>query len=258
MYTLVRMRVVILIPTYNEIENIEKLLKDLLSITKFTKKHKVQILIVDDNSPDGTGEFVKKYQKKNKDIILLSGAKKGLGRAMVRGYKYAIDKMKADIVVTNEADFAFDIKKHFPKMIEKIGNGVDVVVGSRHVGVGKTEGWTLKRKLNHWVANTFFATWVAGVTEVYDHNGAFRAIRVRGVLDSIGLENIKVGGFGFFFYSIYKLTTVTDKIVEIPVTYRFRKSGESKVSFNSKYFRTYLKDVLEYIVLSFKIRFSSV
>jgi len=245
-------RVVILIPTYNEAENIGKLLDELLMRIRRFKAKEFRILVVDDNSPDGTGKIVRGYQKKHKEVVLLSGKKEGLGRAMVRGYKYAMEKLKAEAVVSNEADFAFDFK-HLGYMLGKIDEGYDVVVGSRHVGVGKTEGWTVTRRLNHWMANKVFATWVGGVSEVYDHNGAFRAIRVKGVLDQLDWSEMP-RGFGFFFYSLYKLTCVTDKFDEFAVIYRFRERGESKVSFNPKYLRTYLRDVGEYARMAFKIR----
>ncbi|MBI3396987.1 glycosyltransferase [Candidatus Woesebacteria bacterium] len=247
------MRVVTVIPTYNEKENILKMLQIMSGISRRQRNDEYITLVVDDNSPDGTGQIVEDFIKTHKNIFLLSGKKKGLGKAMIRGIKFAVNELKADVVVSNEADFAFDPKK-VPFMITKIKQGWDVIVGSRHVGNGKTAGWTLNRKLNHWIANKFFATWVAGVREVNDHNGAFRAIRVKNVLDIINLENLNVSGFGFFNYFLFKLSLVTDKFYEFPVVYKFRTKGESKVSFNSKYLFTYIKDVLEYIKLSFKIR----
>lgn len=245
------MKVVCIIPTYNEKENIVSMLDVMLRVISKQKKDRYVVLVVDDNSPDGTGDLVKKY--KSKGIVLLSGKKKGLGKAMIRGYKYAIHELGADVVVSNEADFAFD-PNIIPSMVKRIKEGYDVVIGSRHVGDGRTEGWTLNRRLNHWIANKFFATWIAGVNNVYDHNGAFRAIRVRGVLDKIQLSKLNVSGFGFFNYFLFKLTQVTDKFYEFPVVYKFREKGESKVSLNPKYFRTYLNDVWEYVALSLQIR----
>ena len=176
---------------------------------------------------------------------------------MIKGYLYSLENLKPEIVVSTEADFAYD-PKYIPEAINKVKEGFDVVVGSRHVGIGKTEGWTISRKLNHWVANKLFATWVAGVREVYDHNGAFRAIRVHGILDKIDLRKIKPSGFGFFSYFLFKLTQITEKIYELPVIYRFRTKGESKVSFNPKYLMIYLHDIFEYILLSFKIRLEKI
>lgn len=245
------MKVVCIIPTYNERENITRMLDVMLRIISKQKNDRYVVLVVDDNSPDGTGELVRKY--KSKKIVLLSGKKKGLGKAMIKGYKYAINQLKADVVVSNEADFAFD-PRLIPSMVKRIKEGYDVVVGSRHVGDGRTEGWTINRRLNHWIANKFFATWVAGVNTVYDHNGAFRAIRVHGVLNKIKFNKLNVSGFGFFNYSLFKLTQITDKFYEFPVVYKFREKGESKVSLNPKYFHTYLNDVWEYAVLSLKIR----
>ncbi len=169
----------------------------------------------------------------------------------------AANNLSPEIVVSTEADFAYD-PKYIPQAVDKVKEGFDVVVGSRHVGIGKTEGWTLSRKLNHWVANKFFATWVAGVSEVYDHNGAFRAIKVEGVLDHLNFSEINTSGFGFFSHFLFKLTKITDKFYELPIVYKFRIRGESKVSFNPKYFMTYLHDVFEYILLSFKIRLEKI
>jgi dolichol-phosphate mannosyltransferase len=246
-------KVVHIIPTYNEKDNIVRMIKTLQRISSQDRKHKHNILIVDDNSPDGTGDLVKKQMKLDKSISLLSGPKRGLGIAMIRGIKHAISNLKADVVIPNEADFGFD-PKHIPYMLKKIDEGFDVVVASRHVGEGKTEGWTSNRKINHWVANYLFATWVAGVHEVYDHNGAYRAIRVRGVLDKINLDTLHTRGFGFFNYFLFKLTQVTHKFHEFPTVYKFRTAGESKISFNPKYFHTFAQDVIEYIFLSLKIR----
>ena len=247
------MKVVILIPTYNEKENIAKLLSELMSLAKRLKKYAFKILIVDDNSPDGTGELVESFMAKHRNVYLLSHKKEGLGRAMIRGYKYALKNLRPDVIVTNEADFGFDFKL-LPKMLAKISEGHDVVVASRHVGDGRTDGWTRNRKLNHLAANTLFAGFIAGVDEVHDKNGAMRAIRVKGVLDKIKFSKFPTRGFSFFFYQVHALSRVTDKFAEIPAIFTFRKEGESKISFNPKYFSVYLKDVAEYITLAFKIR----
>lgn len=245
--------IVNLIPSYKEEENIGKMLMALQEVGKKSPNYKFVTLIVDDNSPDDTQKIVKEFQKTHSSVYLITGPKKGLGRAMIRGIDYAIRRLNADIIIPNEADFAFD-PNHIPYMIKKIEEGFDLVVASRHVKNGKTEGWTMNRKLNHWVANKLFATWVAGVNQVSDHNGAFRAIRVKGVLDQINLMSLNINGFGFFSYLIFKITQVTNKIHEFPIIYKFRTAGESKVSFNPKYVKTYLRDVLEYIFLSLKIR----
>lgn len=245
--------VVNLIPTYNEKENILAMLQALERIRRQMRRYRLVTLVVDDRSPDGTAEVVKRYQARHRSVFLLLGDKTGLGEAMIRGLKYAMHRLHADFVIPNEADFAFD-PKHIPLMLKKMERGYDVVVASRHVGDGRTEGWTRARRLNHWIANQLFATWIAGTTEVYDHNGAFKAIRVKGVLNKIDLEVFPTVGFGFFNYLIFRLSRVTTKFCEFPVTYRFRTSGESKISFNPKYLKTYIRDVVEYIRLACLIR----
>lgn len=247
------MKVVNIIPTYNEIENIRRLLVELDGLAARNRQYKWATLVVDDKSPDGTGKVVRGYVAKNMRVKLLEGNKNGLGVAMCRGISYALKEIGADIVVTNEADFAYDLQL-IPKMLKKIEQGWDVVIGSRHVKNGGVEGWTLNRIINHYVANRIFATWLAGTTEVSDHNGAFRAVRVRGIMDKIDWDKMRVSGFGFFNYWCFLLTRLTRKIYELPIVYQFRTKGESKVSFNPKYFTTYLRDVLEYVWLCFRIR----
>lgn len=245
--------VVNVIPTYNEREIIEKMISKLTQIAQENPTYQFKTLIVDDNSPDGTGLIVKSLMRRNKDLYLLSGPKEGLGHAMVRGINYATGDLKADIIITNEADFSFN-PDLIPLMLRKIEDGQDLVIANRHKKGGNTKGWTWERKLNHWIANYFFATLVASNHTVTDHNGAFRAVKVKGVLDKIDLNKLNTRGFGFFNYILFRLTKITEKYCEIPATYKFRTVGESKVSFNPKYISTYIRDVVEYIKICLRIR----
>lgn len=245
--------VVNVIPTYNEKEIIEKMISKLTEIAQENPKYWFKTLIVDDNSPDGTGLIIEKLMRSHKDLYLLSGSKEGLGRAMIRGINYATGELKANIVITNEADFSFN-PDLIPLMLSKLREGQDLVIANRHKKGGNTKGWTWGRKLNHWIANYFFATLVAGNHSVIDHNGAFRAVKVKGVLDKINLNKLNTRGFGFFNYILFRLTKITKKYCEIPATYRFRGVGESKVSFNPKYVSTYIRDIVEYINICLRIR----
>ncbi len=249
------MKIVNIIPTYNEKENIGLMLTALTKIARDNPQYQFATLVVDDDSPDGTGEVVKEYMKKDSSVELITGLKKGLGHALIRGYQYAMEKMQAEVIIPNDCDFSFD-PKHIVDLLAKIEAGDDVVVASRHVGQAGTEGWSLFRKLNHWVANDLFATYVAGIKEVKDHNGNFKAIRVRGVLDQVPLDQlmnkIKVRGFGFQAYILYALSKVTDKFSEVPVVFKFRTRGEAKIG--KKYLKSYLRDVFEYMKLAILIR----
>lgn len=250
------MKVVNIIATYNERENIGPILEALAKIASENPKYQFTTLVADDSSPDGTAEIVREYQKKDKSVhLLLAPAKQGLGKALLSSYKYAIDKLGAEVIIPNDADFSFD-PKHICELLAKIDEGYDVVIASRHVGEGGTEGWSLFRKLNHWVANILFATYVAGIKEVKDHNGNFKAIRVKGVLDKVPLdkllEKIKIRGFVIQAYILYELSKYTKKFAEIPVVFKFRTRGEAKIG--KKYLKSYLRDIIEYMKLCVLIR----
>jgi len=235
------MKVVNIIPTYNERENIGKMLDTLVKIAEKNPKYEFATLVVDDNSPDGTGEIVKDYMKKHRNIKLITGPKKGLGHALLRGYKYAMEKMGADVIIPNDADFQWDPQR-IPALLAKIDKGYDVVVASRHIKGGEIEEWSLFRKLNHWLANDFFAGLVAGVKEVKDHTGCFKAIRIKN-LRKVPLDKIKITGFGFQNYILYELSKTGARFAEVPVEFRERKAGKSKIGFN----RYFIHDTLEWI-----------
>ncbi|MBI2611193.1 glycosyltransferase [Candidatus Gottesmanbacteria bacterium] len=243
------MRIVHIIPTYNEKENIGKMIETINEISRSRTDWDNHILIVDDHSPDGTAYIVKKYQEKYSHIHLMLKKKEGLGKALIMGYEYAIKNLHADVIIPNDADFQWD-PHDFPLLIDKIEDGYDVVVASRHVPGAKVVGWNWFRKLNHDVSNYLLAWWIAGVQEIKDHAGNFKAIRVKKVLDQVPLQKMRNAGFSFQLHILYELSKTGAKFVEIPVTFQERKLGKSKIGFN----RYYLRDIAEYIKNSFTIR----
>lgn len=243
------MKIVHIIPTFNEAENVGRMIEAINKIGKKYPRWKNEILIVDDYSPDKTAQVVKKYQKRYSNVHLLLKKKEGLGRALILGYRFAMEKLHADIVIPNDADFQWD-PHDYPKLLVKIEQGCDVVVASRHVIGGKVVGWNWFRHLNHEVSNTLLAWWLAGVREVKDHAGNFKAIRVKDILEKVPLVRMKNAGFSFQLNILYELSKTNAKFTEVPVTFRERRFGKSKIGFN-KY---YLRDVVEYIRSSFLIR----
>lgn len=243
------MKIVHIIPTFNEKENIGKMI---ILINRIGEKYpgwKNEILVVDDHSPDGTQYEVRKYQKKYTNVHLILKKKEGLGRALIMGYSHAIGKLKADVVIPNDADFQWD-PKDYPKMVKKIEEGYDVVVASRHVRGGAVVGWSWFRNLNHEISNTILAWWVAGVREVKDHAGNFKAIRVKNILEKVPLKSMKNAGFSFQLHILYELSKTHAKFFEVPAVFSERRFGQSKIGFN----RYYLRDVVEYIKSSLLIR----
>jgi len=243
----VAMKIVVIVPTYREKENIEPLISQLLD--QFERiPHESGILVVDDNSPDGTGEEVKKIiQEKRKlgknNIQILSGKKRGLGAAYQRGIKYALKELGADVIVSMDADFSHK-PKDVPRLIEEIDKGADMVIGSRYVRGGKIpENWNLFRVANSRWGNRF-ARYIVGIDNVKDCTAGFRAIS-REVLEAINLDSLKVRGYSFQMNLLYKAYINGAKIKEIPVEFIEREKGHTKLG---------PSDILEFMVSSFILR----
>jgi dolichol-phosphate mannosyltransferase len=248
-----RPHLVTLIPTYNEAGNIVLMLDAIAEVGKALPRYRTSTLVVDDESPDGTGELVRKYSSSHPATLLFSRPRQGLGNAMKAGYLYAVAELNADVVVTLDCDFQWD-PADIPRLLAALEGGSDAAIASRHAAHGKIVGWPLGRRLTHWIANTFFATYVAGTREVLDHNGNFRAIRVEGCLDRIDFRHLPVRGYAFFNLMIYEMTKLGVRFSEVPVTFGWRQVGEAKVSFSPCYCKIFLRDTFEYIRLCLVIR----
>ncbi len=245
------MKVVAIIMTYNEKENVGPQMDAWLKIAKENPKYQFEVLIVDGNSPDGTGEIVKKHHQKHENIKLLSGPRMGYGKELVKGYKYAIEELKADIVIPIDVDFQWD-PFLTPKLLKKIDEGYDVVVASRGVPGGE-DHFTLFRKLTHWASDTLLAYYWAGIKEVKDHAGAFKAIRVKGILDQVQFKNLDVVGFVVQMKTIYELSKTKAKFYEVPAIYGLRKAGEP-TTVGLKSLPRFFKYIFEYFIVATKVR----
>ena len=243
------MKIAHIIPTFNERENIGQMIEAIIKTGKPFKKWKNEIIVVDDHSPDDTSKIVKEYAKKFPFVHLLLKRKEGLGKALIMGYEYAVKKLKADVIIPNDADFQWN-PNDYPKLAKKIEEGFDVVVASRHIRGGAVRGWSWFRKLNHDVSNSLFAWLISGVHEVKDHAGNFKAIRVKGILDKVPLTKLKNAGFSFQLHILYELSKTGATFTEVPAVFSERRFGKSKIGFN-KY---YLRDIVEYIRSSIVIR----
>lgn len=242
------MKVVNLITTYNEKENVGPMVEALDEIAKECPKYEFVTLIVDSHSPDGTGNLVREMAKKRKNLHLLE-TPRGLGISLIQGYQYAMKELKADVVIPNDVDFQWD-PYLIPQMLKKIEEGFDVVVASRHVEGGR-DNFSAFRKLTHFVSNTLFNYYWAGIREVKDLAGNFKAIRVKGVLDKVNLEKLNVRGFVIQSTMIYELSKTGAKFVEVPAVFKDRRAGISKVGMNTQF----IKDILETVKNATRIRF---
>jgi dolichol-phosphate mannosyltransferase len=235
-------KIVIIIPTYNENDNIGNLAAELERYFPLVP-HDMHILVVDDNSPDGTAQTVREMQKKNGRLHLLTGTKAGLGAAYIRGMNYALDALEADAVFEMDADFSHKPADILP-MIAAIEDGADFVIGSRYVPGGKIpDNWGALRKSISRCGN-LVARYLAGLYGVRDCTAGFRAIRSR-VLKQINLDDLKVQGYAFQVALLERALALGAKVREVPVEFVDRTQGESKLG---------LSDISEFILHAWKIR----
>jgi len=238
-------KVVIIIPTYNESENIERIVRCLLSVF-LSIPHEMAILVVDDNSPDGTGDVVRALQTECPNVHLIQGEKNGLGAAYIRGMQHAMQAMDADVVFEMDADFSHK-PEDVPRLMAQIDAGADFVIGSRYVKGGSIpSSWGLYRKLNS-LGGNLVARYVAGIYRVRDCTAGFRAIRTT-LLKQINVGRLRVQGYAFQVALLHAAHTAGAKIVEIPVEFVDRTAGDSKLG---------LRDIIEFVVNAWWIRFQS-
>lgn len=222
-------KIVIAMPTYNEAKNIGRMIDTLVGkVFPKIKNHQMMLLVVDDSSPDGTGEIVKKKQAKYKNLYLLTGNKEGLGAAYTRGFHYAIDKLKADAVMEMDADFQHN-PNDVPRFVAEFDNGYDYVIGSRLIAGGSIPAnWRFKRKFLS-IGGSLFARATLWVWEVHDFTTGFRLARVKGFLDQINFEKVFSKSYAYKIRLLYEMKRMGAKIKEIPIKFIEREKGWSKM-----------------------------
>lgn len=241
------MNTTVILPTYNEKENIEELIEKLEEeIFPQIKNHNMSILVADDSSPDGTAELVKKLMKKYKNLQISEGSKNGLGAAYIRGMSYAISHMDAEVLFEMDADGQHDPTK-IPDFLKKIDEGCDMVIGTRYSAGGSIpKNWPPQRKLFSITANLFVRT-VFLKLNIHDWTGGYRALKKEVFLkEKKELESYN----GYIFQISFLQKAVRDgfKIGEVPFHFTDRTLGKSKIAPLG-----YISDVL-YFVLTTRIR----
>lgn len=227
------MKIVIVIPTYNEAENIKKLIPVLAEEFKLIPNHTIEVLVVDGNSPDNTKDIVAELSKTYTFVkLLLEKQKNGLGAAYVYGFRYAMNTLAADVLVEMDADFQHD-PKDVKRLIQKIDEGYDYVIGSRFTRGGSIpQEWEFYRKFLS-IGGNIFSKFVLGIFNVNDFTSGFKASRVKGFVDSIDLDNILSKGFAYKIDLLFKMHKAKAKITEIPIAFGVRDRGLSKMENNN-------------------------
>jgi dolichol-phosphate mannosyltransferase len=213
-------RALIIIPTYNEKENIGEIIPVILE-----KDPSIEVLIVDDNSPDGTGKIADEMAKENSRIKVLHREKKaGLGTAYKTGFKYALEN-GYDHIFEMDADFSHD-PKYIPHFLEAIKKA-DLVLGSRYISGVNVINWPMSRLLLSYYANVY-TRWVTGLP-VRDATGGFKCFR-REVLEKIDLDRVQSEGYSFQIEMSFRAWKKGFKIKEVPIVFEDRRLGQSKMS----------------------------
>ncbi|MFI5164758.1 MAG: polyprenol monophosphomannose synthase [Bacteroidia bacterium] len=214
---------IVIIPTYNEKENVEKMIRKVLSIP-----HGFHLLIIDDGSPDGTADIVKKFLQESPTRIFLleRSGKQGLGTAYITGFKWAIEK-KYDYIFEMDCDFS-----HNPDDLVRLydacaNNGADMSIGSRYIKGANVVNWPLGRVIMSYYASVYVRM-VSGI-HIKDTTAGFVCYR-RKVLETLELDKIKFIGYAFQIEMKFTVWKHGFKIVEVPIVFTDRTEGTSKMS----------------------------
>ncbi len=212
----------VIIPTYNERENLPLLLPQVLAFQELS------VLVVDDGSPDGTGDIVASEMEHNERVHLLRRAgKQGLGTAYVAGFRYALER-GADYIFEMDADFSHD-PRYLPDLLHAAETVYDLVIGSRYVPGGGTTDWGLGRQLISRGGN-IYARLILGLP-VADMTGGYRCYR-REALEAIDLDHIRSNGYSFQIEMAYRVHQASLRVGEVPIVFPDRRVGASKMSKN--------------------------
>ena len=213
-------KALVIIPTYNECENAGQIIRRVLEQSPI-----IDVLIVDDNSPDGTGKLVDKLAAAEERVNVIHRAGKlGLGTAYVAGFKYAIEK-QYDYIFEMDADLSHD-PEEIPNFLKAIQEN-DLVIGSRYIQGVNVINWPLSRLLLSKGASLY--TRIITGMHIQDPTGGFKCFR-RGVLESLDLDRIKSGGYSFQIEVNFKVWKSGFRILEIPIVFTDRMEGSSKMS----------------------------
>lgn len=214
-------RALVIIPTYNERENLPKIIPVVLE-----HDARLEVLVVDDNSPDGTGTLADEMAAANPRVHVLHRAgKMGLGTAYVAGFKYAIAQ-RFDYAFEMDADFSHD-PRHLALFLKEIENA-DLVIGSRYLdGRVTILNWPMARLLLSYFAN-LYARWITGL-QLWDSTGGFKCYR-RSVLEAIPLDEVRSSGYSFQIEMSFRAWKKKFRLKEIPILFTDRAEGTSKMS----------------------------
>ena len=234
------MKLAIVIPTYNEAETIPSLINELFEKIKQLVE-RLDILIIDDSSPDGTADIARELGAKYEKITVIQRPKKmGLGAAYKEGFSHVLEKLDSELVLQMDADHSHQ-PSEIPNMLEKIKN-FDFLVASRHVEGSDVIGWGIGRKVTHSIAGVIAR--ICAKIEIKDSTSGFRMFKKK-TLEKIDFKNIRSDGFAFQIEVLYQLKQLGMKGLEVPTIFVNRTEGSSKMG--SREMMQFIKMCISYI-----------
>jgi dolichol-phosphate mannosyltransferase len=232
----------IVLPTYNEAENIPILVPRIFEQQTTIGSHELHVLVVDDNSPDGTGEAVEKLAAAYPRLHLLRGEKKGHGEAYKRGMRHALESLDPDLLIHMDADLQHD-PALLPLFVAIAGFEFDVVIGSRFAPGGSTPDFSLRRRLLSRLGN-WLIRFLGGIPRIRDCTSGYRCIRTE-VFRRCDLSSLSTRGYAFHPSLLCELLRNGARVMELPIRFPDRIHGVSKLTF---------RDQAEFLLNVFRIR----
>ncbi len=214
--------IIVAIPCYNERENLPRLVPEVLAADA-----RIGLIVIDDNSPDGTGEVADRIAASDARVqVIHRPGKMGLGTAYRDAMRQAAASPECRLLITMDADFSHS-PRYLPEMIRQAGQ-YDAVIGSRYVAGGGVRNWSAKRKVTSWLAGTAVRL-LLGLRRVRDPMGGFRCYSMR-VIRQFGAESIISRGFAFQGEMLYRFRRAGASMAEVPIIFENRSAGQSKIN----------------------------
>ena len=232
----------VVLPTYNEAENVRVVIPSILEQASKIPTHELRVLVVDDNSPDGTAGVVRTFTSAFPNVYLLTGERKGLGAAYERGMAYALKELHADLIFEMDADLQHD-PSLLPLFVALANHGFGVVIGSRFIYGGSTPHFPLRRRflslIGTWLLSTF-----GGLPALTDCTSGYRCIKAD-IFAKCDLTGLAHQGYSFQSSLLCELIRNGARVIEVPIQFQERRRGKSKLQF---------RDQMEFLTNLFRLR----